>query len=354
MTRTEEHTSPTSSSRRARAALRCATIVVTGAAFAGCANAEQRALDGVKAAVTTELAALASAAQALQAAAPTPDADGWSSAADGALVLEMKQRWRDARRSYERVEGAIAVLFPDLDASTDERYDGFLAEGADDDLFDGAGVTGVHAIERILFADEIPAKVTAFEAALPGYVAAAFPATEAQATAFRDGLCQRLVDDTAAMRDGFAPLALDTASAYRGVIGSIEEQIEKVMLAETGEDESRYAQFTLADMRANLEGGLAIFEAFDPMFDERGATSEHDLVHEGFERIAAHYETLPGDAIPAVPPTWNPDTPSEADLATPYGQLFTLLTAETDPSSSSSLVAAMIAGADALGIPQLP
>ena len=113
---------------------------------------------------------------ALRAAAPAPDADGWNDTADAAAVNAMKTQWAAARSAYEQVEGAIAVLFPDYDVSTDERYDGFLADtGPDADLFDGTGVTGVHAIERILWAGHAPADVVAFESTLTGYVAASFP-----------------------------------------------------------------------------------------------------------------------------------------------------------------------------------
>jgi iron uptake system component EfeO len=302
----------------------------------------------VKEYVTTELDTLAASAVALQEAAPTAP---WTSAEAGA----MKEAWKDARVSYERVEGAIAVLFPDLDASTDERYDGFIAEAPDTNLFDGEGVTGVHAIERILWADSHPTWVVAFEEALPGYESARFPETAEEATAFREGLCQRLVDDTKSMVDQFEPLALDESTAFRGVIGSMAEQSEKVGLAGSGEDESRYAQFTLTDMRANLEGGQSIYEAFREKVQELedGETLEADI-DAAFARVQAAYDAIDGDAIPEVPSTWNPDAPSEADLATPYGALWSLINAEADPAAAGSLVERLGTAADGLGIPQLP
>lgn len=48
----------------------------------------------------------------------------------------------------------------------DGRYEGFAEHGLDPDPFDGRGVTGMHAIERVLWADEIPEAVRAFEASL--------------------------------------------------------------------------------------------------------------------------------------------------------------------------------------------
>lgn len=327
-------------------------------ALLACQNDNDQAADlraeailAVKDDTSAELDALAAAALAIQAAAPAPDDDGWGAGE----TADMEAAWKDARVAYERVEGAIAVLYPELDAATDERYDGFIAEGPDDDLFDGEGVTGVHGIERIVWADRHPDWVVAFESALPDYTVAAFPADATQATSFRDGLLQRLVDDTSSMRDQFEPLALDDAAAFRGVIGSLAEQVEKVNLASTGEDESRYAQHTLADMRANLEGGRATFEAFEPwILSLDGGDTLVTEIHDGFDRVQVGYDAIDGDAIPEVPSTWNPDAPSEADLATPYGQLWTLLSAEADAEASGSLVERMGAGADLLGIAQIP
>jgi iron uptake system component EfeO len=324
-----------------------------GSPDGGSDDPEEDALLAVKGLITDDLEALRAAAIAIEAGAPTPDIDGWNHTSDAAAVTDMKTAWKDARGAYERIEGAIAVLFPDLDAATDERYDGFLGEGPDTNLFDDEGVTGVHAIERILWADAIRANVVAFESALPGYSAAAPPSTEAEATDFKTKLTTRLVNDTTTMRDDFAPLALDTPAAYRGVIGSMEEQIEKVMLAGTGEDESRYAQYTLADMRANLEGARRTFEAFVPWLEREGADAVIDDARTSFARIDAHYDGITGDAIPDVPASWNPDAPSAADLATPYGQLFTLLQEETDPENAASNVAVLTVGAEALDIPTL-
>jgi iron uptake system component EfeO len=328
--------------------------LVAIAAASGCADPKQAALNGTTTVINTDLEALAAAATALQDAAPAADADGWNAASDAAAVDAMRAEWAKARTAYERVEGAIAVLFPDLDAATDERYDGFIAEGADDNLFDGEGVTGVHAIERILWAGEHPAPVVAFESGLTGYTEAATPATEAEAAAFKDELLQRLVDDTAKMRDDFASLQLDEATAYRGLIGSMAEQVEKVLLAGSGEDESRYAQYTLADMRANADGGKDIFENFRAWLDSSGGADDIAKIDAAFGRLDDAYAAVSGDSIPTVPETWNPDAPSAEDLATPYGQLFSAVNAEADFDNAESLVTALSDGGDRLGIPQLP
>lgn len=329
-------------------------------AFAGCSGASPAQLESdaqraVKGFITEELKHLSGAAQELAAAAPAPDADGWSAQADRAAVEAMRAAWRKTRAAYERIEGAIAVLFPDIDESIDARYDGFIATGGDANLFDGEGVTGMHAIERILWSDAVPPAVLDFESKLSGYVAPAFPRTLEEATAFRDGLVARLVDDAARMERDFAPLALDSATAFRGVIGSMEEQLEKVELAATAEEESRYAQHTLGDMRANLEGAERTFAAFRPWL--AAVATDPTLVEKieaGFAALESAYGAMPGDAIPPVPAGWNPDAPGAEALATPYGKLRALLVAQCDPKEAASVVALMSQAADALGIPTLP
>jgi iron uptake system component EfeO len=314
---------------------------------------EDQAVEGVKDYVAQEIEALHAAAVELQEAAPAPDADGWNATADKPAVDAMKAAWVKARASYERIEGAIAVLFGGLDVSTDARYDDFIAEAPDSNLFDGQGVTGVHAIERILWSNAIPASTLAFEEGLGDrYSPAAFPATLKEASDFKTGLAQRLVDDTAEMQAQFEPLALDLPTAYGGVLGSMLEQFEKVLLAESGEDESRYAQHTLADMRSNLQGGKAIFAAFAPLFEAKGDAGKAlaTQIDASFARVEAHYDDIHGDDIPEVPASWDPTQPSAADLETAYGKLFSLLKQETDTASAESLVSLMQAGAEETGI----
>jgi iron uptake system component EfeO len=317
---------------------------------------EAQAQATVKTYITTEIGHLITASTNLRAAAPTPDADGWNDQADAAAVAAMRTQWKAARIAYEHVEGAIAVLFPELDVSTDERYDGFLdANGPDDNLFDGGNVTGIHAIERILWADQIPANVVAYESTLAGYTVAAFPSNLAEATAFRDGLATRLVSDVQTMQTRFAPLTLDTAAAFRGVIGSLGEQIEKIDLDAAGQEESRYSQHTLADMRANLDGGKATYAAFRAWVKTtaNGAVLDTDITA-GFVRVDALYTGFPGDALPPVPAAFDPEAPTSAQLATPFGTIWSGLKVESDGTMPASLVSKMSTAADALGIPKLP
>jgi len=341
-----------------------AVTLIGAAALAACglaacgdepADLEADAVLGVKAYVEAQLAVMETCAQSLADHAPAPDADGWSHAADTVAVDAMRADWRCLRTSYERIEAAIAVLFPQYDASLDERYDGFIADGADANLFDDTGVTGVHAVERILWASEHPPQVIEFEESLVGYSEARTPATEAEARSFRDVLVGLILSDLGAMMADFAPAALDAASAFRGVIASMAEQLEKTNFAASGEDESRYAQHTLGDMRANLAGGREIYAHFQPWLRSRDGGEALDAsVLAGFDRVANMYDTLPGDALPPVPSTWNPRMPSAEDAATPYGMLHALLIEESDVRKDGSVVDQMSKAADLLGIPQLP
>ncbi len=181
----------------------------------------------VKAFIQTNLDGLASAAAALQAAAPEPDEDGWSAAAGKDAVDAMKAEWKKARWAYEHIEGAIAVLFRDLDVSTDARYDAFIETAADADPFDGEGVTGVHAIERILWSDAIPPAVVEVRVG---------PRDQAAPPRSRDragrGVQARPLRPPGGGHEEDA-IRLSRAGARRavgvpGVIGSLGEQVEKV------------------------------------------------------------------------------------------------------------------------------
>ena len=129
-------------------------------------------------------------------------------------------------------------------------------------------------------------------------------------------------------------------------MGSIEEQVEKVMLAATGEDESRYSRRTLADMRANLQGGRAIFAAIEPWLKSVDAEADATRVNVAFDELEETYAALSGVALPDVPDAWNPEQPNQ-DSA--YGRLFVVVSRHADPESDGAL-AAMTSAARKLGI----
>lgn len=327
-------------------------VATLGGETARLSPAERVTLD-VKAYLAGEMAALERAARDLRAAAPAPDADGWNARADADAVGRMRAALGRMRDAYEHIEAGVVVLFPETDVSIDARYEGFAEGGADRDPFDGEGVTGMHAVERILWADAVAPEVIAFERSLREgavFVAPSYPANEREAAGFRDGLVRRVVDDVAAMRRAFGPMALDPAAAYRGVVSSMREQHEKVDLAATAEEESRYARRTLADMRANLAGGRALFARFRPWLVSAGREADAAAIDARLAAIQARYDALPGDALPPVPPGWNPDSPTAEHRATAYGELHGFLGAESDPDREGSLAWRMERAGQALGV----
>src|SRR5262249_55980189 len=161
------------------------------------------------------------------------------------------------------------------DHDIDARYDDFLTEigtQGDPNLFDDNGVLGMHAIERILYSDSIPQRVVAFEAALPGYIKAAYPATEQQAIEFKNKLCAKLVADVVSIQMEWTPLNLKAAVAFQGLISLMNEQREKVVKASSNEEESRYAQRTMADLRDNLAGTKKAYPAFQAWILSKSST----------------------------------------------------------------------------------
>lgn len=295
------------------------------------------------------------AAEDLQKAAPLPTGRGWDKTADAAAITQMKEAWGRARDSYELVEGAIAPLFPDSDTATDARYDDFLttlgAQG-DANAFDDQGVVGVHAIERVLWADNVPAETIEFEKGLPGYRPAAFPTTESEARDFKEKLAKKLVSDLQRLEQDLAPLELDIAFAFRGLIDLTNEQLEKVDRAATGREESRYAQTTLRDLRANREGCAAAYKIFRPWLLSRGQDELDRRVQAAFDRLKTSYDAVPGTAIPRPPQGWSSLEPQGAHLQTPFGKLFGVVSHETDDKRPESLSASLMSVADALGLPK--
>jgi iron uptake system component EfeO len=322
-------------------------------------DAEHRreAVQGLHDAYLTDLETLISAVKDLQARAPAPADRGWDAASDAQAIAAMRADWVRARTAYEHVEGALAPLFPDIDASIDARYDDFLtmlaAQGGDQDLFDGTGVTGLHAVERILYADVAPARVVAFERSLPGYVPAAFPATAAEAAAFKTQLCAKLVADAEELAAQWTPADIDEAIAFQGLISLMGEQREKVDKAASNEEESRYCQRTMADLRDNLAGARAAYAFFRPWIASKPGGERTDAaIQEGFTELDGAYAEVPSDSIPEPPATWSAERPTPADLETPFGRLYTTVRNAVDATSPGSVVSQMNVAASSLGFPE--
>jgi len=305
--------------------------------------------------IGADLANLVQAAKDLQAAAPTHQ---WDNTADATAIAAMKDAWKRTRVAYEHVEGATAPIFGDLDFTMDARYDDqlipLIPEG-DQDLFDDQGVTGMHAIERILYAPGIRDTVLDFEEPLPGYKAADYPTNETEALAFKTKLAQKLIDDAQSLLDNWQPNMIDVAFAFQGLVGLMNEQGEKVDLAATGEEESRYADLTMFDLRNNLEGTTKIYGLFRAWIQSKPALVDADTkVVARLDALKALYTQTTSDSIPAVPESWSADQPTTADLATPFGTLWSSVRADVDPDTNTSIVFQMHLIADALGFPELP
>jgi iron uptake system component EfeO len=337
--------------------VRPALLALSFGALAACSDktdADHRAdvVASMHDSISLDLADLVQAARDLQAAAP---AHAWNETADAAAIAAMRNAWKRARVAYEHVEGATAPIFPDLDVAMDERYDGFLAAlgpAGDQDLFDAKGVTGMHGIERILYAPLIRPEVIAFERTLPGYKAAAYPATDGEAMAFKTALVQKLVDDATSLHAQWQPAAIDLGAAYQGLVGLMNEQKEKVNLAATGEEESRYADLTLFDLRNNLDGTRKAYEAFRGWVQARHGAGADAMLEARFAALAALYASIPGDALPPVPADWSSDKPTPADLATPFGALWQAVREAVDPDRDGSVVFEMNQIAVLLGFPE--
>lgn len=227
-----------------------------------------------------------------------------------------------------------------------------LVGKGDDYLFDDKGVTGMHAAERILFLETTPANVVAFEASLPGYKAAAWPATETEAADFKTKLLAKIIVDAKAIRDSWRPAKIDIGTAYQGLIGLVNEQKEKVNKASEGSEESRYAQRTMKDLRANLVGTRKIYAFFSPWLRSKpGGVAIDDRILAGFAKLQGVYDGVTTDAIPAPPATWSAEAPSAADLASPFGKLWSGVHEAVDPTKKESVVGQMNAAAVVFGFP---
>lgn len=313
------------------------------------ADYKQDVVTGMHDSIDGDLQDLVDATTALQAAAPT---HAWVQADVDAMIVQ----WKKARVAYEHVEGATAPLFPDLDVTMDERYDGYLAGlGAtgDQDLFDDQGVTGMHGIERILYAKTTRQEVIDFEKTLPGYKAAAWPTNDTEAMEFKTQLAAKLVTDAHTLHDQWAPTDADIGLAYQGLVGLMNEQKEKVNLAATGEEESRYANITLFDLRNNLDGTQKIYAIFQPWIQSKDTGAAADTaVTTKLAALASLYAQNTGDALPDVPADWSNDNPTPANLATPFGVLWNAVHEDVDPTTNGSVVFEMNDIAKLLGFPE--
>lgn len=343
--------------------------------LSGDAAFQTMVVSGMRTSFITDLGNLVSFSKMLQAAAPTPSDRGWDATLDAAAIANMKTAWTGCREAYEHIEGATAPIFPDIDATIDSRYDDFLAALPDGDsyLFDDVGVTGMHAVERILYSNVTPARVVTYESTLPGYVASAFPGTPQEASDFKSKLVQKQIADAQTLQTGWENAkSYDLGAAFQGLVSLMNEQQEKVDKASTDQEESRYSQTTMLDIRNNLAGTERVYALFQPWIQSKAAAALDGgadgqasdagaaqdgkaidaAIEAGFAQLQALYDSVSGDAIPQPPDTWSSVNPTDTDKTTPFGMLYEGVHAAVDPNMPGSIVAEMNAAAVLLGFPQ--
>ncbi len=339
------------------AAVGCSSSPMTDVQFS------QNITQGMHDALQTDLTALVDGTTALQAAAPDHPWDNTDPA-----VPTMQAAWIKARNAYEHIEGATAPIFPDIDVSIDGRVEDF---GPDPGLgvlttncnvFSGLDpstnmpcFTGLHAAERIMYANSVPAAVIAYEQGLGFVPPLSFPKTQQNADDFKNKLAPRAVSDAMALKSGWQPAVIDIGSAFQGLVALMNEQKEKVTKAGLDQEESRYSQRTMDDLRQNLAGTANIYKLFQPWIKSKDGGDAIDAkIESGFNTLSTLYDSAPyaGVAFPAPPAGWDETNPSAADLQTPFGQLFHAVQSAVDPASPDSVVSQMNAAAALCGLPQ--
>ncbi len=290
------------------------------------------------------------AVEALCALAPAPAPGGWVHPRDTDAIKAMRAAWLDARRAYDRLEGVMFLLPPELVSGVDGRYEDAIAEGPDPDLFDNRGFVGLHAVERVLWAKSIPAPVAGFESSLEGYVPAAYPADEAEAERFRKGLCARLAADTHLMEEWVESLSLDFKLAYTVVDKLVDAQADKVHDAGEGHEVSRYSGFTLADLRENLAAARETHALFRPWLATKGDGPHVDEeIEEAMSRLDKRYTAFGTDSLPFVPEDWSNEAFTHEASTSGFGALFLAVSQETDASIDGSLLHGVLEASELIG-----
>jgi iron uptake system component EfeO len=333
-----------SAARQCAIALACTAVLVM--ALAACvqksdAEFRREVAASMHSSITQDLANIVQAARDLQTAAPTR---AWSAQTDAAAIMRMQEAWMRMRMAWEHVEGAVAPMFAGLNQTMDARYEDYLADigrRGDQYLFDDEGVIGMHAIERILFATNIRSEVVRFESQLSGYVPASYPSTDNEAIAFKTQLVQRLIDDANELASSWRPEDVDIEAAYHGLIDLMSEQQEKVSLAATGEEESRYSNVTLFDLRNNLTGTNQVYGLFREWIRAKSAESSDDNIQTKFTSLKRAYSSPDSDSLPQAPDGWSSENPTPDALRTPFGSLWLQIHEVVDPNRPESVVSEM-------------
>jgi iron uptake system component EfeO len=301
-----------------------------------------------------DLNALVNAAKALQSDAPDKPWDE-----NDPAVPAMEADWIAARHAYEHVEGATAPIYPDIDLSIDGRVEDFGPAGsgaltAMSDMFSDQGMTGLHAVERILYKSVTPMSVVTYEMGLGYAPPQAYPASQQDADDFKNKLCAKIVADATSLLNQWQPKVADIGSSFQGLTSLMNEQKEKVTKAGLDQEESRYSQRTMDDLRENLSGTIKIYGVFSPWIKSKsGGTDIDSKINASFDDLQTVYNSsqYAGVAFPKPPADWSDVSPTAADLMTTFGQLYTAVANTVDPTNPNSTVSEMNDAATLCGLP---
>jgi iron uptake system component EfeO len=280
---------------------------------------------------------------------------GWDATLDAAAITAMKAAWVRAHDAYEHVEPIIEPLFPDAHLNIDGRYEIFLEAGVRErQPFTGDVVAGFHAVERILWSDAIPDRVVEFESGIPLGFTAAYPSNGNQSLDFRTKLLNGLLGGCTSLRDRFAA-KVDVGLALDGLVAELQGQKDDVNKRFYAQDESRYAQRSMDDLRSGVEGARVVYEAFRPwILEQHDGASIDAKITAGYDALAAAYATVAGDQMPDAPSRWSPLHPTDVDRATPFGALWSAIATASATGTDGSLASEIDAAAVAVGLPAYP
>lgn len=306
-------------------------VLLAAGALASCSawqNPKLQAQAALKAQVATQLVVLHQQAVALYAAAPTPGPNGWNATTASSQLQSMKDIWRQARDAYERNENTLEDIFPDIDHDINGRYEDAIAQsGVVTDLFSGDQFSGMHAIERILWSNSVSTEALQFESTLPGYQPPSFPSNQQESSEFVTGLLARFESDTQNQIERWAAGSESTGVALDRLTDSAGVPSVFLYLDATQQQEDRYSQETLADMRANIIGAQACFDTFSIWLNAKGWPDLQASVDADYQTELTVADKFPGMQVPPAPEGWNGADPTPLDLRTPYGQLYTAMNA---------------------------
>jgi iron uptake system component EfeO len=153
---------------------------------------------------------------------------------------------------------------------------------------------------------------------------------------------------------GWKPDAINLASAFKGLQGLMQAQEEKVNLAAEQQEESRYSQRTMSDLRHNLSGTTDIYGLFtDWLSTKANGLAINAEVEQALDMLGQIYGAVDGAAIPDPPPGWDSTMVSPADQQTPFGMLYRAVLQAIDLNRTGSVLDAMNHAAKSLGLSQL-